>query len=57
MFIVWMGGFYVYDVSWVFCLMLVVGFLFIVMAGFLVYGNGWVFVLIVAVVFFLFFFV
>ena len=47
-----MGSFYVYDVGWVFCLMLVMGFLFIVMARFLVYGSGWVFVLIAVVAFF-----
>ena len=47
-----MGGFYVYDVSWVLCLMLVVGFLFIVMAGFFVNGSDYVFVLMMGIVFF-----
>ena len=45
-------GFFVYGGGWVFCLMLVVDFLFIVMVEFFVYDSGWVFVLMVVAVFF-----
>ena len=48
----WWLGFCVYGGGWVFCLMLVVGYLFIVMAEFFVYGSNCVFVLMVVTVFF-----
>ena len=45
-------GFCVYGGGWVFCLMLMLGYLFIVMAWFFVYGSDCVFVLMVATMFF-----
>ena len=45
-------GFCVYGGGWVICLMLVVGYLFIVMDEFFVYGSDCVFVLMVVIVFF-----
>ena len=42
-------GFCAYGSGWVFCLMLVVGYLSIVMVGFFVYGSDCVFVLMVVV--------
>ena len=51
------GGFFVCGCSWIFCLMVVVGFVFIMVARFLfivwldfcVYGGGWVFCLMLVV--------
>ena len=47
-------GFCVYGGVWVFCLMLVVGYLFIVMDEFFVYGSDCIFVLMVVIVFFVY---